>query len=359
MKQGKRIEVFDRARAIAIMAVVAGHSYIFGVAEANFEEATIAIFIHQAVTFSVALFMYLIGYFLARTDLPVGTFWKRRTMRIIVPYLVWATMAATGEKMLNGGNWSDVITKVLTFTASGQHYFVFLVIVLYAIYPILKRMNPRLSKYIAIISIVASVAWVGIAEVVQWRVDINEISIVKGGLLTYMNPLCWIGFFFFGFWAGKNNVIVPLQKIAETWWYLILTFVLYFFAALEMVLFYGLKGYLVAFDLFKPLSILWELFSIPLVLAILSRIPDSRLGSWLSRYGRLSYGVFLSHLPMMWWIWDALKMSTGSYLLDRLIVNLIGIFLVYGLLEILHSFRITSSLFLGISKSIATKQSHK
>ncbi len=348
MTTRKRIDVFDWARAVAIMWVVAGHSYIFGVQDAGFSDAVASIFIHQVGSFSVALFMYLIGYFMARTNLTVGAFWKRRVMRIVVPYVVWATIAAVGDKLLKGGIWKDVIFKVLTFTASGQHYFVFLVLVFYAFYPLFKRVNLRLSKYLAIFGILASVLWVSYAEIVQWQVDINEISIVKGGLLTYMNPLCWVGFFLFGLWAGKKGIVVPFRKIAIAWWYPLLVFSLCFSAAVEMIFFYSLKGYVVAFDLFKPLSVLWELASIPLVLAMLERIPKGRFSSWLSRYGKLSYGVYLSHLPMMWWVWDALKVTTGSYILDRFLVNMIGIFLPYAILEFFHMFSFTSRVFVGV-----------
>ncbi len=110
-----RIESVATARCIGILLVVFGHSFPFGVP------------IHPALLnlqafiygFHMPLFVFLSGYLLARNTKPAGSYIRRRSVRLLVPYFV-LSIAAFVPKMLVQQFLNDTVEFSLWYLLKTQ-----------------------------------------------------------------------------------------------------------------------------------------------------------------------------------------------------------------------------------------------
>lgn len=88
----KRNAYFDFLRGIAIMMVVAIHTF----RDTRFEIGGVdwAILIRQTLNAAVPIFLAISGYFLSRKSLSVKSeclaFWKKQLPRVYIPCFIWS-----------------------------------------------------------------------------------------------------------------------------------------------------------------------------------------------------------------------------------------------------------------------------
>lgn len=139
----QRKHYFDSLRGIAIMMVVAIHT--FNVEEADLHGCAMDMttFVRQLLNCAVPIFLAISGYFLGNKRLETWSerkvFWRKQmtkvyipTMIVSLPYLVIALMH--GENPL---------IAVLTMLICGYsiYYFIALILQYYALLPILQKVN--------------------------------------------------------------------------------------------------------------------------------------------------------------------------------------------------------------------------
>ena len=106
------VQVF---RALAIIAVVMIHTTPLGYWQ---------VFCRPFINFSVATFLFLSGYLTDVDNDNWKTFYKKRIIRVIIPYIIWTVLYSL--KYFNIGN---LLVNLLTAQAAAPIYYVFVYLI--------------------------------------------------------------------------------------------------------------------------------------------------------------------------------------------------------------------------------------
>jgi surface polysaccharide O-acyltransferase-like enzyme len=150
-----RLIYADVLRALATVAVIVLHiasTYIYGFSGMARDEWWAANFYDSATRWCVPIFLMLSGSLLLRpnSQSPGIFLWKRAT-RVLVPFLIWNAVYLWfeyGTFILNNGYvpWLQVVTKVLQGQVRYHFWFVYLIISLYLIIPVLRTFVQHAAK---------------------------------------------------------------------------------------------------------------------------------------------------------------------------------------------------------------------
>ncbi len=140
MAKGERLAYFDFLRGVAILMVVAIHTYSGGGFDTP--EGLLRMGMRQAVACAVPVFLAVSGFFLARKALNTWperwAFWRRQIPRVYVPCLVWSVLAV-GAGWMSAENLTtwDVVKSLLFLVLCGcsVYYFIALIIQCYVFLP--------------------------------------------------------------------------------------------------------------------------------------------------------------------------------------------------------------------------------
>ena len=136
-----RIQIF---RAVAIMAVVMIHTTPGGLCQVVFK---------PFVNFAVATFLFLSGY-LTKTDNDNWlAFYRKRIIRVLVPYLIWTIVYSIPD--LNSEGPARLVKNMLSANATTTLYYIFVYIQFVLLTPLLGK----LAKFVIGVIVVALVLW--------------------------------------------------------------------------------------------------------------------------------------------------------------------------------------------------------
>ncbi len=137
---------YDLVRSIAIILIIFTHSMgmITGVAPAGWSPVRVEYaFLKTLISPGVHLFFLLSGALLLGKEEPVWLFYRKRLRRILVPFLIWSAVlyVLTGLKT-PGFDWKhclpDFGLKLLTNGIHGTYWFIYAILGLYLITPLLR-----------------------------------------------------------------------------------------------------------------------------------------------------------------------------------------------------------------------------
>lgn len=191
MPDNSRIPGLDIVRCAAIFLVVLQHSWTMLDMDVLF--GSMQAYVYSSVIYGVALFVMLSGALQMRKVEPVFPFYKRRLVRILVPFLIWGTITYAISAVI--GKYPDVynvpsaLKMYLPFLLTGKindaFWFVYLILALYLVTPFLQRVFCRESVLSLIALALASVIWVGI----------EVLGLCQGLVGTFV---FYLGFFLIG-----------------------------------------------------------------------------------------------------------------------------------------------------------------
>ena len=200
---GKKIKYFEALRGIAIIMVIAIHTY-------PHSDSSFNIFIRQILNCAVPIFFALSGYFLYKKSLEtkeqIYSFWRKQIPKVYFPVLIWSLPWFIPE-MIHG----KLIQAPLRLFSCGYsvYYFVAVIIQFYLLLPLLQRcrvgnssMGGAISCSISIVSIIF----------------ITYIHIILGTklpLIVYAGScLLWLWFFIIGCKLSQSDrqygMMVPI-----------------------------------------------------------------------------------------------------------------------------------------------------
>ena len=126
-------------RAIAILAVVFLHTIPLGIE---------AVFIKPFINFGVAMFLFLSGMLTPLHIDDVKKFYKKRILRVIIPYIIWTviyTLLYYWGGFIQGNLLSKFLYNLFTAQAAIPFYFIFIYIQLVLVTPFIEKLFD--SKY--------------------------------------------------------------------------------------------------------------------------------------------------------------------------------------------------------------------
>lgn len=129
----KKNENIQHLRGLAIIAVVLIHS--------NMSDG-LRVAIRPFVNYAVALFLFLSGYLTKLNIDNVREFYKRRIIKVAVPYTVWSLIFYV---LLSRKSVLDFAIKFLTGRCCGIYYYIFVYIQFVLLTPLISKLIK--SKY--------------------------------------------------------------------------------------------------------------------------------------------------------------------------------------------------------------------
>ena len=264
-------------RAIAIIAVVMIHTCPQGMPQ---------VYIRPFINFAVATFLFLSGYLTDLSNINVKQFYKKRIIRVIIPYTIWSILYTTVDFISNGIDLKQYFINYIFAGGAATMYFIFVYIQLVLLTPLLDKLLKTKHWYIPFIisplSLLINYYWL-----------LNGI-IPNEYVLKVWNMCClgWLIFYYLGlFYKNYNNshkyilniiIIIPIYLVA--------------------IIFQMMEGYwwlkLDSIDCGSQLKISAVLTSIFFILIIFYYIKSDKYkgnNRLLLLIGNYSFGIYISH----------------------------------------------------------------
>lgn len=174
-------------RALAIIAVVMIHTTPLG----NYQ-----VLCRPFINFSVATFLFLSGYLTKVDNENWSAFFKKRIIRVIIPYVIWTVLYTLASR-----NIGKIPANLLTAKAAAPMYYIFVYIQFVLLTPLLGKLAT--SKYQFIGWIVAPVSVIVFKY--YWLLTGQELNSYIS-LIWSDACLGWFTFYYLGLVLG-NHII--------------------------------------------------------------------------------------------------------------------------------------------------------
>lgn len=212
----KKIEELDFARVVAMLSVIMIHvtsTYIYVESRYMIFGMNIAFILNQLSRFAVPMFILLSGASLglSRQEENCLRFYKKRFLKIGIPYLIWFTFYYFYNYRRNytdafSGGLNGVLTylKSLILGQSASHlYFIVILIQLYLLYPLLRKAVDRAPRGSVILSFIVTVT----VQVLYLLQNYN-INYIPGFIRPYLWLLfpTWLFYFIFGMSLNRKRL---------------------------------------------------------------------------------------------------------------------------------------------------------
>ena len=307
----QHISYFDFIRGIAILMVVAIHTYGAG----NFESinGTIRIISRQILNCAVPIFLALSGFFLGckTFDNKYGIiqFWGKQITKVYIPCIIWSlpwSILAIGL----GESIEMQLIKIF-LCACSIYYFIALIIQYYLLLPFLQK-YPKRNLSISIIISTISILIV---------TYLNYIKGLSLPLIVYAGPfIVWFVFYMLGVYYSQKsrNYSLSIAIVITIGGFL-----------LECVETYYLNTY---FTSGVGIKLSAFIYSYGIILLILhpntqASYKENIFNSVIVYIGKISFGIYLTHCYVIFFI-RLMNITTKSWLLNWLIVSFITILVI-------------------------------
>lgn len=202
----KRLSELDVMRAFAIVGVVFLHAYFNTSADVPRLEMTGMHALHLLAHTGVPVFLFASGYLLAREDaVSAGQFWAHKATKIFGPALVMMAGIAVFRVVAFDWEWRWAWDAFVRFDVSGQYYYIFVLLILYASFRMFVRPLPGMAVH----GITAVLIAAGLA-MVAWY-EANPVG-GDAGVWAYRNPLIWAGFYASGYSLARAGLPILLPR---------------------------------------------------------------------------------------------------------------------------------------------------
>ena len=273
--KGSRNNMVQIFRALAVIAVVLIHTTPSGYCQ---------VFFRPFVNFAVALFLFLSGYLTKVENDNWGAFYKKRIIRVIIPYVIWTVLYALVARQLN-----KLPENLLTANVIVPMYYIFVYIQFVLLTPLLGRLAKSRYQFLG---------WFVAPTTIMvfnyyWLYTGTEIN---PSIKLIWNDSCfgWFTFYYFGLILGN--------RIIEKHYSLKILAIIYFAAiVLEMAegfVWLKLGGKNCGTQL-KLTTILTSTIFLLIVYTILQRGRFDIKNRFLRMVGDYSFGIYLCHVMVL------------------------------------------------------------
>lgn len=310
MNRNNKIQLL---RGLAIIAIVFIHSCPRG---------TTQILVRPFLNFGVALFLFLSGYLTQIRDGDLFPFYKKRILRVLIPYIIWTVVYT-----LLFQNYSRIPFNLITARTHAHFYFIPVYIQFVLLSPLIEKLTQ--SKY----------CWVGWIITPLSLLLFTYIPLLshqelpdKVSILWNICCLGWFSYYCLGVYLGKNKQD-RITNDSRLFCYLVLALVL---QVLEGFVFQGLNYYDPATQL--KLS---TLFTNSLFLVLCSQWlkkpkPEPSDHNLLVVIGNYSFGIYLTHLMLqsLLYNYNIISFRSIPFPINSLIILCLSFTLVFSLKHI-------------------------
>ena len=296
-------------RGIAILAVIWIHSRSHIKVDMTFD-SIYYLFQRNLINFPVAVFFVLSGYFAPTKILTGGgiaEFYKKRAIRVGVPYLIFTTFWVLFE-ILSTHGMPDVQYLLKAYVLGktvGPYYYVVVLIFFIVVTPGLLRLVEikigRIVVYLICFGTLLTAYYLQFKGYDIW--DYLKYTIV------------WLPFYMFGMYAKRNAIKLRKRTGAQ-----MIAFA-YILEVVETIALSKIESTkMIAYSQIRISAFLYD-FAIAMVILtyIDNTIEESKTNSFLIRLGNASFFVFLIHIGFIFILNKVTILSTIPLVLTHLI----------------------------------------
>lgn len=180
------------------------------------------VFVRPFINFAVATFIFLSGFLTNIYNSDWKNFYKKRIIRVIIPYIIWTLLYTTASSIGNGIELKRYITNLISAKATGALYYIFVYIQFVILTPFLCKLTK--SKYnwigflIAPISVIIRYYWL-------------FSGVVPNKYISALWDVCclgWFTYYYLGLLLG-NNVIKKQYNIKKLLLFYVLSIIIQIF----------------------------------------------------------------------------------------------------------------------------------
>lgn len=259
-------------RGIAILAVVMIHSSVPGVYQ---------VLLRPFINFAVALFIFLSGYLTKTKIANVWQFYKKRILKVLVPYLIWSVIYASPE------GFEDFWQKLLMGRWCFAYYYIFAYIQFVLLTPWINRLLQSKFRWIGwLITPIGTVIFRYLCPALGLQVLSNNFNYLF---------IAWFIYYYLGLALG-NGLMKPGQKTIK---YTILYAAALVISLAEGMIWYQFDNFDMATTQLRLSSILTSVGFLMLCYCFLQKRPEfakNPLVKMVILIGDCSFGIYLSHI---------------------------------------------------------------
>lgn len=271
------VQVF---RALAIIAVVMIHTC---------PSAKWQVVCRPFINFAVATFLFLSGYLTKTENEDWGAFYKKRIIRVLIPYLIWSILYSLPAIHNNSKGIERLFFNLFTTKASFHFYYIFVYIQFVLLTPFLSKLAKSkcqiLGWLVAPISILVC-KYYGLLM----GIDLNKYV----SFIWSYSCLGWFSFYYLGLILG-NRIIEKNFSLRFLSMLYIISIVL------QMLEGYGwlLLGEWNCGTQLKLTSLLTSTLFLLIIDAILKQSCIDIKNKCLRLLGDHSFGIYMCHIMIM------------------------------------------------------------
>ena len=273
--KGPRNNIVQIFRAFAIIAVVMIHTTPLG----NYQ-----VLCRPFVNFSVATFLFLSGYLTKIENDNWGAFYKKRIVRVLVPYVIWTVLYTLSSRHLG-----KLPVNLLTAKAAAPMYYIFVYIQFVLLTPLLGKL--AISRYQFLGWFVAPISVIVFKY--YWLLTGQELNPYVS-LIWSDACLGWFTFYYLGLILG-NRIIERHYSLK--------TLVLLYISSIVLQIAEG-YGWLMLGETncgtqLKLSSFLTSSLFLLIAYAILKSVHFDIKNKFLRMLGDYSFGIYLCHIMVI------------------------------------------------------------
>jgi len=325
---------FDVFRGLAIIAVVAIHTFdtVFpwkSTAMGGWSLFFVVTY-RQLLNFAVPAFIFISGYWASTKSIEslsdYRIFLIKRLPRVLIPYFFWSVIllgyAAIKE---NEFDVYQMIFKLLTGRATTIYFFIMVISQFYIITPLLQYINRK--RYGLILVIILNV--ISLLSAYLGRLYFNYWTPVSSAFYS------WIIFYEIGLLVGSSD---SKKFAAKKTLFFILPAVLVCLLISAQEASILLSRYNDSYFAIAPVKFSSFLYCVCIIIAFLHiKKYLSSQPKLLAALGYYSFGIYLIHMPILYWIVNLVRKSSTIYsfqVLYQFIVVLITIAICFILIDV-------------------------
>ena len=202
-------------RALAIIAVVMIHTCQNGMMQ---------VYTRPFINFAVATFLFLSGYLTDISNINVKEFYKKRIIRVLIPYTIWTILYTTVASISSGISLKRYIYNFITAESAPTMYYIFVYIQFVLLTPLLAKLLKKKYWYLGFV--VAPVSLLINYYLLFTGITPHRYFSIIWGVCS----LGWFTFYYLGLYLKNNDrkfkpllpvyiLTIAIQMIESYCWY--------------------------------------------------------------------------------------------------------------------------------------------
>lgn len=272
------------------------------------------IIIRKHINFVVAVFIFIAGYFV-RID-NIKDFYRKKIVRLIPPLIIWDVLYTIVYVISNDYTLTDLIKRFVLSATCPQLYYVYVLIQLFAIAPLLEKYIKNIKNRVLLFMPMI------ITPVYNSVIVFLGIHYGKSIPLYQYYMFGWISYFYLGMILKTKKIDINVKTLIFS-----IISLLCISICEGMIIYNNYNLYGIATS---QITLFNSLYSILICLLLYQKEHKSYKENIISKIGDYSFGIYLSHFLFLKIVQKIMSLIAINYYLFVLVSFSATLFITFG-----------------------------